>query len=138
MSCIPVNPVRIESADGHSAAVVLSGHTDAVRCIRWSPDSKRVVTGGDDWQARVWNSDGSGVPLVLSEHTQPVVLDVRESWEVARCSLPGSVHIPMREIPVRFEALDSPTHYEMGAYVPALSRALAWVSTQWTLARAKP
>ena len=38
--------------------------------------------------------------------TQPVVLDVRESWEVARCSLPGSVHIPMREIPVRFEALD--------------------------------
>lgn len=39
---------------------------------------------------------------------------------------------------VRFEALDSPTHYEMGVYVPALTRALAWVATQWSVARATP
>lgn len=30
-----------------------------------------------------------------------VVLDVREPWEVALCALPGSRHIPMREIPAR-------------------------------------
>ena len=32
---------------------------------------------------------------------------------------------------VRFEALTEPTHFEMGAYVPALRRALAWVEDQW-------
>jgi len=32
---------------------------------------------------------------------------------------------------IHFEALDTPTHFEMGAYVPALSRALAWVVAQW-------
>jgi rhodanese-related sulfurtransferase len=34
-----------------------------------------------------------------------VVLDVREPWEVAIASLPGSIHIPMREIPARFGEL---------------------------------
>lgn len=31
----------------------------------------------------------------------PLVLDVRETWEVETASLPGSLHIPMNEIPVR-------------------------------------
>lgn len=32
---------------------------------------------------------------------EPLLLDVREPWEVERCALPGSVHVPMREIPAR-------------------------------------
>lgn len=32
---------------------------------------------------------------------------------------------------VKFEALDQPTHFEMTAYVPALRRAVAWVTEQW-------
>jgi len=36
----------------------------------------------------------------------PVLLDVREHWEYALCSLPGSVHVPMREIPARLRELD--------------------------------
>jgi rhodanese-related sulfurtransferase len=36
----------------------------------------------------------------------PVVLDVREPWEVATAALPGSVHIPLREIPARSGELD--------------------------------
>lgn len=35
-----------------------------------------------------------------------VVLDVREPDEVAVSRLPGSVHIPMREIPARLAELD--------------------------------
>lgn len=39
--------------------------------------------------------------------SKPVLLlDVREPWEVARCMLAGSVHIPMRQIPARIEELD--------------------------------
>jgi len=33
--------------------------------------------------------------------------------------------------PVKFEPLDGPTHFEMGAYIPALRRAVAWVAQQW-------
>lgn len=33
--------------------------------------------------------------------------------------------------PVRFEAIDDLTHYEMGGYVPALRRAVRWVVDRW-------
>lgn len=36
----------------------------------------------------------------------PVVLDVREPWEVALASLPGSVPIPMGRIVAEFDHLD--------------------------------
>jgi rhodanese-related sulfurtransferase len=35
------------------------------------------------------------------------LLDVREPWEVARAGLPGSVCIPLHEIPSRLEELDA-------------------------------
>lgn len=36
---------------------------------------------------------------------------------------------------VRFDALTELTHFEMGAYVPALKRGLAWVVDQWSHAK---
>lgn len=38
--------------------------------------------------------------------SKPMLLDVREPWEVARCMLADSVHIPMRQVPARLEELD--------------------------------
>ena len=32
---------------------------------------------------------------------------------------------------VKFEALSDPTHFEMGAYAPALRRAMQWVAARW-------
>jgi rhodanese-related sulfurtransferase len=43
----------------------------------------------------------------LSNTTKPTVLDVREEWEYAQAHLPGSVHIPMGQIPARFNELDA-------------------------------
>jgi rhodanese-related sulfurtransferase len=37
---------------------------------------------------------------------QPVLLDVRESWEFETCQLPASTHVPMNTIPQRFAELD--------------------------------
>ncbi len=37
---------------------------------------------------------------------KPVILDVREEWELKLCALPGTRHIPMGRIPARFEELD--------------------------------
>ena len=37
---------------------------------------------------------------------RPVLVDVREPWEVAVCRLPQSVHVPMNAIPARAHELD--------------------------------
>lgn len=39
----------------------------------------------------------------------PVLLDVRESWELELCRLEGSVHLPMPLIPLRHAELDPAT-----------------------------
>src|SRR5258706_15628204 len=38
---------------------------------------------------------------------RPVVLDVREPWEIAIASLPDCLHIPLNEIPERLKELDA-------------------------------
>ena len=50
-------------------------------------------------QLAEWLSDNS--------RPQPVLLDVRESWEVETCALPASVHIPMHLVPLRCGELDT-------------------------------
>ena len=35
----------------------------------------------------------------------PLVVDVREPWELERCALPDSVHVPMHELPARLGEL---------------------------------
>ena len=42
----------------------------------------------------------------LDKGGQPVLLDVREPEEVAIVRLPGSIHIPMGEVPGRLHELD--------------------------------
>jgi rhodanese-related sulfurtransferase len=37
----------------------------------------------------------------------PIVLDVREQWEREIASLPGTLHIPINEVPARLAELDS-------------------------------
>lgn len=37
---------------------------------------------------------------------KPVILDVREGWELQRCALPDTTHVPMGQIPARVEELD--------------------------------
>jgi rhodanese-related sulfurtransferase len=44
--------------------------------------------------------------LADTSRPAPVLLDVREPWEIATAKIPGCVSIPMREIPARSEELD--------------------------------
>lgn len=41
-----------------------------------------------------------------SRREPPLLLDVREPWEVALCALPGSVPVPMRAVPARIPEFD--------------------------------
>jgi rhodanese-related sulfurtransferase len=49
-------------------------------------------------------------PAELATYVQaghaPVLLDVREPWEWDLCHLPGSILIPMHELPARVEELN--------------------------------
>lgn len=46
----------------------------------------------------------------LDAGEQPVILDVREPWEIAVASLPGTVHIPLRDLARRVAELDASRH----------------------------
>jgi rhodanese-related sulfurtransferase len=49
-------------------------------------------------QLAAWLSDDS--------RSKPVLLDVREDWEFALCSLPGALHMPMHLVPLRCNELN--------------------------------
>jgi len=59
------------------------------------PDSANPPMEVDVRSARAW----------LGSKNAPVVLDVREPFEVALCSLPGSLAIPLAQVPDRLAAL---------------------------------
>ena len=42
----------------------------------------------------------------LAQSDPPVLLDVREEWELSRCQLPGITWIPMGQIVARINELD--------------------------------
>ena len=44
--------------------------------------------------------------LADAQRPQPVLLDVREPWEIERCHLPGSQSVPMGSVPSRLQELD--------------------------------
>lgn len=44
-----------------------------------------------------------------SDKPRPVLLDVREPWEVNICHIDGSINIPMQQIPERLQELDDET-----------------------------
>jgi rhodanese-related sulfurtransferase len=44
---------------------------------------------------------------LMDAGTTLCLLDVREDWEVAIARLPGSLHIPLNEIPRRLKELDA-------------------------------
>lgn len=44
--------------------------------------------------------------LADESQTKPLLLDVREPWEIERCCIAGSQHIPMHLVPMRCEELN--------------------------------
>jgi rhodanese-related sulfurtransferase len=51
--------------------------------------------------------DPAGLKAKMDAKEPFCLLDVREPWEVALASIPGSLAIPMHEIPARLKELDA-------------------------------
>jgi adenylyltransferase/sulfurtransferase len=67
----------------------------------------------------------------LAGASPPVLVDVRDDWEVALGTLPGAVHIPLPELPGRWREL--PRDREVVVYCHAgvrSARAAYWLRTQ--------
>ncbi|HEX8113093.1 MAG TPA: protein kinase, partial [Kofleriaceae bacterium] len=83
--------VRVWSADGRGAPVVLRGHGDAVAWVEFSPDGGRIVSASKDGTIRLWPADGGGEPVILTGH-ECGVAQVRFSPDGRRIASTGSDH----------------------------------------------
>jgi hypothetical protein len=50
----------------------LSGHSDAVNSVAFSPDGKTLLTGSADHTARLWDASTGKATRILSQHTEAV------------------------------------------------------------------
>ena len=50
----------------------LTGHTNVIFAIAYSPDGNYIVTGSRDTTGRVWNAHTGNLVTVLKGHNEPV------------------------------------------------------------------
>jgi WD40 repeat protein len=64
-------------------------HSDNVKSVAFSPDGKRIVTGGDDATAKVWDAQSGKELRTLKGHSDTVdsVAVSRDGRRIATCSL---------------------------------------------------
>lgn len=62
----------VQTRGDAESRLILSGHTAAIRAVGFSPDGKRLVTGSEDFTARVWDVASGKEMLSLARHTAAV------------------------------------------------------------------
>ncbi len=74
---------------------ILADHRSTVRSIAWSPDSRRIVSGGYDSTVHVWDAATGTLIFTYREHLDPVVTAAWSSdgRHIASVSLDNTIHL---------------------------------------------
>ena len=88
--------IRLWRADtGEAIGEPLEGHTWAVRALQLSADGKRLLSAGEDNEARLWDLEGRQVIGVFRGHTSPItsVTFLRDGRRVMTASQDSTVKL---------------------------------------------
>ncbi len=64
--------VKIWNADNGYVIHTLTGYTDLVHSIAFSPDGLRIVSGGDDRTIKIWDTDTGSLIRALEGHAKSI------------------------------------------------------------------
>ena len=64
--------IIIYDASTYKEAMQLTGHTDAILALDFSPNGKLLVSGGSDKTVRLWETETGKLRRTREEHTAPV------------------------------------------------------------------
>ncbi len=67
----PQNPPQ-SSQDPH-LLYTYQGHSSGVKAVAWSPDGKRIASGGDDQTVQVWDAADGGHVFIYRGHSDTVL-----------------------------------------------------------------
>jgi WD40 repeat protein len=65
-------PQSQQTTQGVTARHVLTGHSDEVRCVSWSPNGSNLASGSLDKSVRIWDPETQQTLLTYTGHTQAV------------------------------------------------------------------
>jgi WD40 repeat protein len=115
------NAVSIRTRLGDEARISLTGHSDVVRCVDWSPDSKFLVTGGNDNTVKTWDGSTGQEIATLRGHTDQVN-DVKWCPDGRQLATVGNGTVKVWNVP---EPIRQPTaEFALGSGM--MIRGLVW------------
>jgi eukaryotic-like serine/threonine-protein kinase len=115
------NHVDIRTALGDEIRISLTGHSDLVRCVDWSPDGKVLVTGGNDNTVKTWDGSTGQEIATLRGHTD-LVNDVKWCPDGCRVATVGNGTVKIWNVP---DSIQQPTaEFALGSGM--MIRSLVW------------
>ena len=66
--------IHLWDVDSGERRMVLTGHSDWINCVTWSPNGRSLATGSDDGTAMIWDvsADGGMEPIVVEVEGESV------------------------------------------------------------------
>ncbi len=141
--------IRFWNAQNGAQIRVLSGHTNSISTLAFSPDGSTLASGGLDYTVRVWDARTGNALQTLTDHSQPVqaVAFSRDGKMLASSGIDSRVFLWDARSGERLQSMEKLKHVSRAlAFAPIESssekKTLAvgsWSAIElWDAATAKP